>query len=102
MKRLNKYKIYAAREFARVNQLNRVVLDSPHARLGIITTGKAYLDVMQALDDMGINKSIAASIGIRVFKVAMPWPLEPQHTHEFAEGLEEILVVEEKRSIIED
>jgi indolepyruvate ferredoxin oxidoreductase len=100
--RLNRYKIYAAREFARVNRLNRVVLDSPRARLGIITSGKAYLDVMQALDDMGITPPVAAEIGLRVYKVGMPWPLEPQTTHDFAEGLEEILVVEEKRSIIED
>lgn len=100
--RLNRYKIYAAREFARVNGLNRVVLDSPRARFGIITSGKAYLDVMQALDDMGITTAVAQEIGLRVYKVGMPWPLEPQGTHEFADGLEEILVVEEKRSIIED
>ena len=100
--RLNKYKIYAAREFARVNGLNRIVLDSPNPRLGIITSGKAYLDVMQALDDMGITAAVAAEIGLRVYKVGMPWPLEPRTTHDFAEGLEEILVVEEKRSIIED
>ena len=100
--RLNKYKIYAAREFARVNGLNRIVIDSPTPRFGIITTGKAWLDVMQALEDMGITGSVAAEIGLRVYKVGMPWPLEPRATHEFAEGLEEILVVEEKRSIIED
>ncbi len=100
--RLNRYKIYAAREFARVNGLNRVVVDSPKARFGIITSGKAYLDVMQALDDMGITPAVAAEIGLRVYKVGMPWPLEPQATHDFADGLEEILVVEEKRSIIED
>ncbi|WP_439102508.1 indolepyruvate ferredoxin oxidoreductase family protein [Congregibacter sp.] len=100
--RLNRYKIYAAREFARANGLNKVVLDSPKARFGIITSGKAYLDVMQALDDMGISEGVAAEIGLRVYKVGMPWPLEPQTTHEFADGLEEILVVEEKRSIIED
>ncbi|MCP5188326.1 MAG: indolepyruvate ferredoxin oxidoreductase family protein [Pseudomonadales bacterium] len=100
--RLNKYKIYAAREFARVNGLNRIVIDSPRARFGIITTGKAYLDVMQALEDMGITEAVAAEIGLRVYKVGMPWPLEPRTTHDFAEGLEEILVVEEKRSIIED
>ncbi len=100
--RLNKYKIYAAREFARVNNLNRIVVDCPSPRLGIITTGKAYLDVMQALEDMGIDDAVAAEIGLRVYKVGMPWPLEPRTTHEFAEGLEEILVVEEKRSIIED
>ena len=100
--RLNRYKIYAAREFARVNGLNRVTVDSPGARFGIITSGKAYLDVMQALDNMGISAAVAADIGLRVYKVGMPWPLEPQATHDFAEGLEEILVVEEKRSVIED
>lgn len=100
--RLNRYKIYAAREFARANGLNKIVLDSPNARLGIVTSGKAYLDVMQALDDMGITAAVAAEIGLRVYKVGMPWPLEPQDTHDFADGLEEILVVEEKRSIIED
>ena len=101
-RRLNKYKIYAAREFARVNQLNKVVIDSKQPRLGIITTGKAYLDVMQALEDLGIDKHKADTIGLRLFKVGMSWPLEPIATHEFAKGLEEILVVEEKRSIIED
>jgi indolepyruvate ferredoxin oxidoreductase len=100
--RLNKYKIYAAREFARANGINRIVVDSPNPRFGIITSGKAYLDVMQALEDMGITAAVAAEIGLRVYKVGMPWPLEPRSTHDFAEGLEEILVVEEKRSIIED
>ncbi|MDG2460619.1 MAG: indolepyruvate ferredoxin oxidoreductase family protein [Luminiphilus sp.] len=100
--RLNKYKIYAAREFARVNRLNRVIYDSPSARLGIMTSGKAYLDVLQALEDIGITEAIAAEIGIRLLKVGMPWPLEPQATHDFADGLEEILVVEEKRSVMED
>ncbi|MDA0979481.1 MAG: indolepyruvate ferredoxin oxidoreductase family protein, partial [Proteobacteria bacterium] len=80
--RLNKYKIYAAREFARVNGLNRVVLDSQQARLGVITTGKAYLDVMQALEDLGIDEQKAGRIGLRVFKVGMSWPLEPVSTHE--------------------
>ncbi len=100
--RLNKYKIYAAREFARVNGLNRIVIDSPNPRFGIITTGKAYLDVIQALEDLGVDEKTAARIGLRVFKVGMSWPLEPVSTHEFADGLEEILVVEEKRSIVED
>lgn len=100
--RLNKYKIYAARAFARANNLNRIVIDSHKARLGIVTSGKAYLDVLQALEDLGIDQGQAAAIGLRVYKVGMPWPLEPLTTHEFAAGLEEILVVEEKRSIIED
>ncbi len=100
--RLNKFKIYAAREFARVNGLNKVVIDSDNPRLGIMTTGKAYLDVMQALEDLGINEEKSRAIGLRIFKVGMSWPLEPVGTHNFAEGLEEILVVEEKRSILED
>lgn len=100
--RLNKYKIYAAREFARVNHLNRIVIDSAKPRLGIMTTGKAYLDVLQALEDLGIDEAKASAIGLRIFKVGMSWPLEPVGVHEFAEGLEEIVVVEEKRSILED
>ncbi len=99
---LNKYRIYAARSFARANRLDKVMIDSPNARLGILTSGKAYLDVMQALEDLGIDEALAADIGLRVYKVGMPWPLEPVATHEFARGLEEILVVEEKRSVIED
>ncbi len=101
-RRLNKYKIYAAREFARVNELNRITVDSPRARLGIMTTGKSYLDVLQALEDLGIDEALARAIGLRVYKVGMSWPLEPVATHEFARGLEEIIVVEEKRSIMED
>lgn len=100
--RLNKFKIYAAREFARVNNLNRIALDSAQPRLGIITTGKAYLDVMQALEDLGVDDNEARRIGLRIYKLGMSWPLEPLMTHAFARGLEEILVVEEKRSIVED
>jgi indolepyruvate ferredoxin oxidoreductase len=101
-KRLNTYKIYAARAFARANNLNRVMLDSPNPRLGIVTTGKSYLDVRQALEDLGLDEALCAQVGLRVLKVGMSWPLEPVSVHEFAEGLDEILVVEEKRSIIED
>ncbi|MET1078230.1 MAG: indolepyruvate ferredoxin oxidoreductase family protein [Pseudomonas sp.] len=100
--RLNTYKIYAARAFARVNQLNKVMIDSPKPRLGIITTGKSYLDVRQALEDLGIDDDLCAQVGLRVLKIGMSWPLEPVSVHEFAEGLDEILVVEEKRSVIED
>ncbi len=99
--RMHDYKVYAALHYCRVNKLNRIVVDSPKPRLGIITSGKSYLDVRQALDDLGITEADAAEIGIRVFKVAMPWPLEPEGVRQFAEGLEEILVVEEKRQIVE-
>ncbi|WP_010490411.1 indolepyruvate ferredoxin oxidoreductase family protein [Pseudomonas sp. S9] len=101
-KRLNIYKIYAARAFALANNLNQVKLDSPNPRLGIITTGKSYLDVRQALEDLGLDEDLCAQVGLRVFKVGMSWPLEPVSVHQFAEGLDEILVVEEKRGIIED
>ena len=99
--RMQDYKIYAALHYCRVNKLNRIVIDSPMPRLGIITSGKSYLDVRQALDDLGITEADAAEIGIRVYKVAMPWPLEPEGVRQFAEGLTEILVVEEKRQIVE-
>jgi indolepyruvate ferredoxin oxidoreductase len=95
------YKIYAAIAYARANRLNRVTLDSPAARLGIVASGKSYRDVLEALEELGIGAQEAQHIGIRVFKVAMPWPLEPDSVREFAEGLEEILVVEEKRQIVE-
>ena len=101
-KRLNMYKIYAARAFALANNLNQIKLDSPNPRLGIITTGKSYLDVRQALDDLGLDEALCARVGLRVLKVGMSWPLEPVSVHQFAEGLDEILVVEEKRSVIED
>src|SRR5690349_17585112 len=100
--RLHKYKLYAALAFARANRLDRIVIDSPRPRFGIITTGKSYLDVRQALDDLGIDDAHAAEIGFRLYKVAMTWPLEREGMRHFAEGLEEILVVEEKRAVIEN
>ena len=100
--RLHKYKLYAALAFARANRLDRIVIDSPSPRFGIVTTGKSYLDVRQALDDLGIDEAHAAEIGIRLYKVAMSWPLEREGIRHFAEGLEEILVVEEKRAVIEN
>jgi indolepyruvate ferredoxin oxidoreductase len=99
--RLQEFKVYAAIAYARANKLNRIIFDSPRPRLGIISCGKAYLDVRQALDDLGIDEQYAADIGLRLFKVGMPWPLEADSVRQFAEGLEEILVVEEKRQVIE-
>jgi indolepyruvate ferredoxin oxidoreductase len=100
--RLHKYKLYAALAFARLNHLDRIIIDSPTPRFGIITTGKSYLDVRQALDDLGIDDDLAQKIGLRLYKVAMSWPLEREGVRHFAEGLEEILVVEEKRAVIEN
>src|SRR6202043_3802582 len=91
-----------AQAFARANSLDRVVIDAPQPRLGIVTTGKAYLDVRQALSELGITEQRAAALGIRLYKVALAWPLEPQRALAFAQGLKDILVVEEKRGFIEN
>ncbi|MBR7777475.1 indolepyruvate ferredoxin oxidoreductase family protein [Undibacterium rugosum] len=95
------YKIYAALAYARANKLNHTTIDSPNAKLGIVASGKSYLDVLEALEELGIDEQFAADIGIRLYKVAMPWPLEPDGIREFAQGLDEILVVEEKRQMVE-
>ena len=95
------YKIYAAMAYARLNKINRTTIDSPNAKLGIIASGKSYMDVLEALEELGITEENAAQIGIRLFKVSMPWPLEPDGVREFSKGLEEILVVEEKRQMVE-
>ena len=100
--RLRDYKLYAALAFCRANRLDRVMLDARAARLGVVSTGKAWLDVLQALDDLGIDRERAAALGVRFYKVGMSWPLEPQGVRRFAEGLEEVLVVEEKRAIVEN
>jgi indolepyruvate ferredoxin oxidoreductase len=99
--RILDYKVYAALAYARANGLDRIVWDSPKAKLGIATTGKSFGDVMQALADLGIDERVARDIGLRVYKVALSWPLEPHGARRFAEGLDEILVVEEKRQVIE-
>ena len=99
--RMNNFKWYAALAYARANKLNKIVWDSPRAKIGIITAGKSYLDTRQALADLGIDETVAADIGIRLYKVGMTWPLEAEGVRTFAQGLEEILVVEEKRQILE-
>src|SRR5512145_3370065 len=99
--RLLDYKLYAALAYCRANKLNHTVIDSPHARFGIVASGKAFLDTRQALADLGLDEATCADIGIRLFKCGMVWPLEATSIRSFAEGLEEILVVEEKRQLLE-
>jgi indolepyruvate ferredoxin oxidoreductase len=99
--RMNSFKWYATLAYVRANKLNRIVWDSPKARIGIITAGKSYLDTRQALMDLGIDENSAREIGIRLYKVGMTWPLEADGVRDFARGLDEILVVEEKRQILE-
>src|SRR4249919_1397403 len=99
--RLHQYAVDAALAFARANHLDKTIFESPRARLGIVTTGKSFLDVLQALEYLGIDHKAAEEIGIRVYKVGMTWPLEPQGIRDFARGLEDIIVVEEKRAFLE-
>jgi TPP-dependent indolepyruvate ferredoxin oxidoreductase alpha subunit len=99
--RLQRERLYALLEYVRLNRLNRQDWAAPDAKLGIVTTGKSYLDVREALAMMGINEGSAQALGIRLLKIGVSWPLEPECIREFADGLDEILVVEEKRQIIE-
>lgn len=99
--RLQEHKAYAALAFAHANKIDQLVVDSPKARFGIVATGKAYEDARQALRELGIDDAAIRKIGIRVYKVRMPWPLEPRGIREFSEGLEEVLIIEERREIIE-
>ena len=92
----------AARAFVRANQMDRIVLGGRHRRVGIVTSGKAYLDVREALAGLGIDDAQAERMGISIYKVGVPWPLEPNNAQAFAANHEEILVVEEKRAVIED
>jgi indolepyruvate ferredoxin oxidoreductase len=92
-RRIHEYRLPAVLAYARANRLNPVTYDSPHARLGIVAAGKSYLDVRQALEHLGIDENEARRIGLRVLKIALTWPLEPQALHAFALGLVEILVV---------
>src|SRR5688572_17762251 len=100
--RLHEYKRPAILAFSKANRLDRMLLSGGrHPRIGIITTGKSYQDVAEALDLLGIDEVRAADLGIRLYKVAMPYPLEPDGVIAFGEGLELIMVIEEKRALIE-
>ncbi len=100
--RLHEFKRPAAAAFVRANNINRIVYSGGASpRLGIVTVGKSYLDVRQALEELGIDERRAGEIGIRLFKVGCPWPLDYEHVRDFARGLDMVVVVEEKRSLIE-
>jgi indolepyruvate ferredoxin oxidoreductase len=99
--RLFDYKWYAALAYVRANRLNHNVIAGPNDRFGLIASGKAYNDTRQALLDLGLDDETCRRIGLRLHKVSVVWPLEAQTTREFATGLREILVVEEKRQVIE-
>ncbi len=99
--RLFETKWYAALAYIRANRLNYNAIEGPNDRFGIIASGKAYNDTRQALVDLGLDDATCRQLGIRLHKVGVVWPLEAQLTRDFATGLQEILVVEEKRQVIE-
>ncbi|MEY4562965.1 MAG: hypothetical protein RLZZ618_2242 [Pseudomonadota bacterium] len=99
--RLMNHKWYAALAYIRANRLNHNVIEGPNDRFGLIASGKAYNDTRQALHDLGLPDSECTRLGIRLHKVNVVWPLEASITRDFALGLQEILVVEEKRQVIE-
>ena len=100
--RLHDSKRYAIQAFSRANQLDKLVYTGGKApKVGIITTGKSYLDTAQALADLGMDETRADELGLKLYKVALVWPLEPEGIRAFAKNLDLVIVVEEKRSLIE-
>ena len=99
--RMHEYKMDAVRAFCRANKLDRTIWQGGRAKIGVVTVGKSYLDTRLAFEELGIDEIEAERLGVRLYKVAMPWPLEPEGILEFAEGLDLIIVVEEKRALIE-
>lgn len=105
-RRLHEFKLKAVPYFVRANHLNRPIWPEGDGRkkprFGIITVGKSYLDVRQALEDLGIDEVAAKDLGLAVFKVTVSWPLEPTSIEEFCRSLDTVLIVEEKRPLIEN
>jgi indolepyruvate ferredoxin oxidoreductase len=99
--RLIDYKMSAARAFARANRIDRVAFGADRPRIGILSTGKAYRDTREALTMLGLNQRTAEQLGLGIYKVGMVWPLDTRTVERFADGVDEILVIEEKRSVIE-
>ncbi|MGV3481577.1 MAG: indolepyruvate ferredoxin oxidoreductase family protein, partial [Sphingobium sp.] len=101
-KRHYQERLPAVLAYVRANGLNRTIIDTPARTLGIVTSGKAFLDVMQAIEELGLSEADCAALGLSLMKIAMPWPLEPDAIRAFATGHRELLVVEEKRPVIEE
>ncbi|MES3021492.1 MAG: indolepyruvate ferredoxin oxidoreductase family protein [Pseudomonadota bacterium] len=100
-RRLLEERLPAARAWARANRIDRVVVDAPRRRFGIVTVGKAHQDLMQAMQDLGFDAGAIGEMGISVYKVGMSWPLETEGAFAFAAGHDEVLVIEEKRANVE-
>ena len=100
--RLHKYKLAAAQAYARANKIDKIVTQGDNDTLGIVAAGKSYLDTRQALSDLDLDETDLKRLGVRLYKPALVWPLEKESLLEFAAGLDTIIVVEEKRGLIED
>ncbi len=100
--RLYNHKIYAALAYARANGLNRITSDAPKPRLAIVSAGKAYQDVRQAAVELGWSAERLTALGIRIAKVGLTWPLDPEFVRTLAQDVDVILVVEEKRPLLEE
>ncbi|MGA7525501.1 MAG: thiamine pyrophosphate-dependent enzyme, partial [Acidobacteriaceae bacterium] len=98
--RLYQHKLPAALAYARANGLNRIIDDGEAARIGVVAAGKAWQDLLQALGNLGGDDG--AALGLRLLKVGMVWPLDPVIVRDFARGLDLIVVIEEKRPLLED
>jgi len=99
---VTRFRLPAAHAFARANGIDRVVIDGERRSLGLVATGKGYNDVQQALRALGIDAARAASLGVRLYKIGMIWPVEPAGLRRFADGHDELLFVEEKAAFVED
>jgi len=100
--RLYHHKLYAALAYARANALNRITVNPSDAHIGVVAAGKAWQDTLQAMAGLGLTEEHAAAMGLRLLKVGMTWPLDPEIVRDFARGLDTIVVVEEKRPVLED
>lgn len=100
-RRTTDFRLPAAQAFIRANRLDTVLRDGDRRTLGIVTAGKAALDVIEALNQLGLDSARCRALGIRVLKLAMTWPVEPEVAYDFARGHRQVLVVEEKRAFIE-
>src|SRR3954452_22286700 len=101
-RRLQDYKGFAAIAFARANNVNRVTIDSPNARFGIMASGKSYEDIRQALRELGVTPEVAAKIGLQPHKIGIPWPPEPLRARAFAAGIERVIIIQERRGNVEN
>ena len=100
--RMVRFKLPAAVAFARANKLNRVTHDSPAPKIGIVAAGMMWRVVLQALNDLGVTDEKASELGLRILKVAMPFPIDDKTYSEFADGLEEVLVIDDRREQTEN